>query len=152
MVSDNLPSVIPQPRKPAPIWRSSGGWKYWGNQHFLLTPDCRTFTLNHLRSFDEEKSYKAFCVICWRGRKDAQLVSAARTRIGGRVGDPASPLQMPGVPSGVLGDAGTVFAFLPHVSGEKEHEPGGEITNNGRICWCLALRAQRLLPFPEQIR
>ncbi|MGO4569829.1 transposase [Rhizobium sp. 2YAF20] len=31
----------------------------------MLSPYCRTFTLSHLRSFDDAKSYKAFCLIRW---------------------------------------------------------------------------------------
>ncbi|MQB09278.1 transposase [Agrobacterium tumefaciens] len=53
-------------RPPSPLnWRHFGGWKYWGNQHFLLSPYCQTFTLRNLRTFDEERSYKAFCFIRW---------------------------------------------------------------------------------------
>ncbi|MGV2121854.1 IS1595 family transposase [Agrobacterium vitis] len=35
----------------------------------MLSPYCRTFTLRNLRTFDEERSYKAFCLIRWPDTK-----------------------------------------------------------------------------------
>lgn len=61
----SLPSVIPPQTSISSELEALRRVEILGNQHFLLSPYCRTFTLKNLRTFDEERSYKAFCFIRW---------------------------------------------------------------------------------------
>lgn len=48
---------MPQPRH--------GGWKYQEGQHFLMSPQCRDFTINQIVKIDEEEAYAIFRQFRW---------------------------------------------------------------------------------------